>query len=149
MEPGVEESKKSSSLGDSDLEVSGDERVLNELNSSLSSSEFAQEIKEKVIKHMREPKLKVGAKREDSDFDSDLDDINLDTAFQYYEVMTPVEKLTAILARTKSLKSKVSQMSEVLRKIKDFESSSSEQDPEENNDVIHEVENDSANSEHD
>jgi len=30
---------------------------------------------------MREPKLKVGAKREDSDFDSDLDDINLDTAF--------------------------------------------------------------------
>jgi len=51
------------------------------LNSSLSSSEFAQEIKEKVIKHMREPKLKVGAKREDSDFDSDLDDINLDTAF--------------------------------------------------------------------
>ena len=57
---------------------------------------------------MREPKLKVGAKREDSDFDSDLDDINLDTAFQYYEVMTSVEKLTAILARTKSLKSKVS-----------------------------------------
>ena len=40
-------------------------------------------------------------------------------------------------------------MSEVLRKIKDFESSSSEQDPEENNDVIHEVDNNSGNSEHD
>jgi hypothetical protein len=68
-------------LGDSDLAISGDEQVLNELNDSLSSSEFAQEIKQKVIQHMREPKQRIGAQRDDSDFDSEIDDINLDTAF--------------------------------------------------------------------
>ena len=41
MEPGVEESKQSSSLGDSDLAISGDEQLLDDLNGSLSSSEFA------------------------------------------------------------------------------------------------------------
>ena len=84
--------------------------MLEELNSSLSSSEFAQEIKDKVIRHMREPKQKIGAKREDSDFDSEIDDINLQTAFEFYDIMTPVEKLTAIIARTKSLKSKSKQI---------------------------------------
>ena len=49
MEPGVEEKKDNSDLGDSDLAILGDEKVLNDLNSSLSSSEFAQEIREKVI----------------------------------------------------------------------------------------------------
>lgn len=47
------------------------------MNGSLSSSEFAQEIKDKVIKHMKQPKQKIGAVREDSDFDSEIDDINL------------------------------------------------------------------------
>ena len=41
MEPGVEEAKSESSLGSDDLRVSGDEDLLNELNGSLSSSEFA------------------------------------------------------------------------------------------------------------
>lgn len=43
---------KTSSLGDSDLAVSGDELILNDLDGSLSSSDFAQEIKEKVLKHL-------------------------------------------------------------------------------------------------
>ena len=30
---------------------------------------------------MREPKQRIGAQRDDSDFDSEIDDINLDTAF--------------------------------------------------------------------
>lgn len=41
MEPGIEETKSDSSLDSEDLKVSGDEKVLDELNSSLSSSEFA------------------------------------------------------------------------------------------------------------
>lgn len=99
------------------MEVSGDEQVLQDLNGSLSSSEFAQEIKDKVIKHMKQPKQKIGAVREDSDFDSEIDDINLETAFEFYEVMTPVEKLTAIMARTKSLRSKSENMSKLLKKM--------------------------------
>ena len=117
MEPGVEESKQSSSLGDSDLAISGDEQLLDDLNGSLSSSEFAQEIKQKVIQHMRQPKQKIGAQRDDSDFDSEIDDMNLDTAFQFYDILTPVEKLTAIIARTKSLRSKSNQMSQTLKQL--------------------------------
>jgi len=60
MEPGVEETKSESSLGSDDLKISGDEDLLDDLNGSLSSSEFAQEIKDKVIKHMKQPKQRLG-----------------------------------------------------------------------------------------
>jgi hypothetical protein len=59
MEPGVEEEKKSEksgSLDSEDLKVSGDEDLLNDLNGSLSSSEFAEEIKKKVLNHKSNPK---------------------------------------------------------------------------------------------
>lgn len=48
MKPGIEETKSDSSLGSDDLRVSGDEDLLDDLNGSLSSSEFDKEIKEKV-----------------------------------------------------------------------------------------------------
>jgi len=66
---------------------------------------------------MRQPKQKIGAQRDDSDFDSEIDDINLETAFEFYDIMTPVEKLTAIMARTKSLKSKSERMTQALKKL--------------------------------
>lgn len=74
---------------------------------------------------MREPKQKIGAQRDDSDFDSEIDDFNLDTAFQYYDIMTPVEKLTAIIARTRSLRSKSNQLSQTLKKLADESSDES------------------------
>lgn len=56
----MEETKSESSLGSDDLKISGDEDLLDDLNGSLSSSEFAQEIKDKVIKHMKQPKQRLG-----------------------------------------------------------------------------------------
>ena len=52
MEPGE---KSESSLESVDLQVSGDEQLLDELNGSLSSSEFDKEIRDKVIKHLKAP----------------------------------------------------------------------------------------------
>jgi len=52
MKSGVEDS----SLDSDDLRISGDEELLDELNGSLSSSEFAEEIKEKVKNHFKETK---------------------------------------------------------------------------------------------
>jgi len=66
---------------------------------------------------MRQTKQKIGAQRDDSDFDSEIDYINLETAFEFYDIMTPVEKLTAIMARTKSLKSKSERMTQALKKL--------------------------------
>ena len=73
MIPGVEETKSESSLDSDDLKVS-DTELVDQLNGSLSSSEFAQEIKDKVIEHFKKPKQYLGGKKEDSDFDSDLEE---------------------------------------------------------------------------
>ncbi len=95
MIPGVEETKSESSLDSDDLKVS-DTDLVDQLNGSLSSSEFAQEIKDKVIEHFKKPKQYLSGKKEDSDFDSDLEDVDVNHAMDYYDVLTPAEKLHVI-----------------------------------------------------
>lgn len=109
MKPGIEETKSDSSLDSDDLRVSGDEELLDDLNGSLSSSEFDQEIKDKVKKHNLTNPIDnlLGKNRDDSDFDSDLEDIDLKSAFEFYDSMTPIEKLKAITAKARRLKERM------------------------------------------
>lgn len=109
MKPGIEETKSDSSLDSDDLRVSGDEELLDDLNGSLSSSEFDQEIKDKVKKHNQTNPIDnlLGKNRDDSDFDSDLEDIDLKSAFEFYDSMTPIEKLKAITAKARRLKERM------------------------------------------
>lgn len=46
----------------------------------------------------------LGDASDKSDFDSDLEDVDLNRVFDHYDVMTPNEKLMAIRARAKKLK---------------------------------------------
>ena len=69
---------------------------------SISSSEFAQEIKDKVKFTLRDRH----PLNYESDPDSDANEIIMDGAYDYFDVMTPLEKLAAIKARTQNLKKK-------------------------------------------
>ena len=69
---------------------------------SISSSEFAQEIKDKV-KFTLKNRHPINV---ESSSDSDANDIIMDGAYDYFDVMTPLEKLAAIKARTFNLKKK-------------------------------------------
>ena len=73
---------------DSDeLKLSCDEDF--DLNVSISSSEFSKEIKDKVTKHYRQYSSRTKSAKYDSESDSDLEDIDLKTAFEYYDILTP------------------------------------------------------------
>jgi hypothetical protein len=93
MEPG-ELPKDPDQLSDVSSQIS---------NESISSSEIPQEIKDKVKFTLRNKKPAV-MPAEDSD--SDVNDINLESAFDFYEVMNAQEKLCAIKARATALKKK-------------------------------------------
>lgn len=95
MVPG-EKSKSSSSSISSKLSNDDLDDV------SISSSEFAAEIKNKV-KFTLKDRHPICA---ESDPDSDANDIILDGVYDYYDVMTPYEKMAAIKARTKAMKKK-------------------------------------------
>ena len=56
------------------------------------------------MKHFNNPKQMLGDASDKSDFDSDLEDVDLNRVFDHYDVMTPNEKLMAIRARAKKLK---------------------------------------------
>lgn len=118
MKPGE---KSESSLESADLQVSGDEQLLSDLNGSLSSSEFDQEIREKVKKHLQAPSQFLG--QAGSDLDSDLEDVDLNTAFDFYDIMTPQQKLLTIKARADKLRKKQDKLTERLNKLAEYESS--------------------------
>jgi len=63
---------------------------------SISSSEFAQEIKDKVKFTLKDRH----PLNHESDSDSEANEIIMDGAYDYFDVMTPIEKLAAIKART-------------------------------------------------
>ena len=71
---------------------------------SLDSNEIPREIREKVkIKYRNKDCI---APHYSSESDEDLLAVDLDSAFDYYEAMNPIEKLKAVKARTDALKKK-------------------------------------------
>ncbi len=52
-----------------------------------------------------------------SDWDSDLEDIDLNTAFEFYDIMTPQQKLAAIKARANKLRERQDKLAVRLEKL--------------------------------
>lgn len=84
-------------------------------NASVSSSEIPKAIRDKVTMKL---KKKAPTAAPDSDeSDEDLYQVDLDRAFDYYEVMTPQEKLRAVKARADALKKKYYEQHDLLASL--------------------------------